>query len=54
MFLAEILYGFITRDYMRVSQVHFEAGYVPRDQDPASLRPGAPRDRRTDHGPFRQ
>lgn len=35
MFLAEILYGFITRDYMRVSIVHFEAGYVPRDQDPA-------------------
>lgn len=35
MFLAEILYGFITRDYMRVSRVHFEAGYVPRDQDPA-------------------
>jgi ubiquinone biosynthesis protein len=35
MFLAEILYGFITRDYMRVSRVHFEAGYVPADQDPA-------------------
>ena len=35
MFLAEILYGFITRDYMRVSEVHFEAGYVPPDQDPA-------------------
>lgn len=35
MFLAEILYGFITRDYMRVSQVHFEAGYVPREHDPA-------------------
>ena len=35
MFLAEILYGFITRDYMRVSVVHFDAGYVPRDQDPA-------------------
>lgn len=34
-FLAEILYGFITRDYMRVSVVHFEAGYVPADQDPA-------------------
>ena len=32
--LAEILYGFITRDYLRVSRVHFEAGYVPRDQDP--------------------
>lgn len=29
-FLAEILYGFITRDYRRVAQVHFEAGYVPR------------------------
>ena len=28
-FLAEILYGFITRDYMRVARVHFEAGYVP-------------------------
>ena len=37
MFLAEILYGFITRDYMRVSQVHFDAGYVPRDQDPANF-----------------
>ena len=34
MFLAEILYGFITRDYMRVSLVHFDAGYVPGDQDP--------------------
>jgi ubiquinone biosynthesis protein len=28
-FLAEILYGFITRDYRRVADVHFEAGYVP-------------------------
>ena len=27
-FLAEILYGFITRDYLRVAEVHFEAGYV--------------------------
>jgi ubiquinone biosynthesis protein len=36
-FLAEILYGFITRDYLRVSQVHFEAGYVPSHQDPASF-----------------
>ncbi|GGF02172.1 2-polyprenylphenol 6-hydroxylase [Stappia taiwanensis] len=32
-FLAEILFGFITRDYRRVAEVHFEAGYVPRDQD---------------------
>lgn len=31
-FLAEILYGFITRDYRRVAQVHFDAGYVPREE----------------------
>lgn len=30
---AEILIGFIRRDYRRVAEVHFEAGYVPRDQD---------------------
>ena len=29
-FLAEILFGFIRRDYLRVAQVHFEAGYVPK------------------------
>ena len=29
-YLAEILYGFITRNYHRVADVHFEAGYVPR------------------------
>lgn len=28
-FLAEILHGFITRDYESVARVHFEAGYVP-------------------------
>ena len=28
-FLAEILLGFIVRDYRRVAEVHFEAGYVP-------------------------
>jgi ubiquinone biosynthesis protein len=28
-FLAEILYGFIRRDYHRVAEVHFAAGYVP-------------------------
>ena len=31
---AEILYGFLRRDYARVAEVHFEAGYVPRDRDP--------------------
>src|SRR5207244_7437447 len=28
-FLAEILYGFITRNYHRTAEVHLEAGYVP-------------------------
>ncbi len=28
-FLAEILLGFITRNYQRTAEVHFEAGYVP-------------------------
>ncbi len=32
-FLAEILYGFIVRDYHRVAEVHFEAGYVPRQHN---------------------
>lgn len=32
-YLAEILHGFITRNYRRVAEVHFEAGYVPSDQD---------------------
>jgi ubiquinone biosynthesis protein len=41
-FLAEILHGFITRNYRRVAEVHFEAGYVPRrhsvDQFAQALR----------------
>ncbi|MEL6858972.1 MAG: AarF/UbiB family protein [Pseudomonadota bacterium] len=31
-FLAEILWGFLRRDYYRVAEVHFEAGYVPPDK----------------------
>ncbi len=27
---AEIVHGFITRDYMRTAKVHFDAGYVPK------------------------
>ncbi len=27
--LAEILWGFLQRDYMRVAKAHFDAGYVP-------------------------
>lgn len=34
---AEILMGFIQRDYRRVARVHFEAGYVPRDRDEAQF-----------------
>ena len=29
-FLAEILYGFIQRDYNKVAEVHFQAGLVPQ------------------------
>lgn len=31
-YLAEILWGFISRDYDRIARVHFEAGYVPKTQ----------------------
>lgn len=34
-YLAEILWGFLDRDYERVAQVHFDAGYVPRTHDVA-------------------
>jgi ubiquinone biosynthesis protein len=30
---AEILIGFIRKDYRRVAEVHFEAGYVPYDRN---------------------
>lgn len=30
---AEILFGFIRKDYRRVAEVHFEMGYVPPDRD---------------------
>ncbi len=30
---AEILIGFLRRDYLRVAEVHFEAGYVPENQN---------------------
>ena len=29
-YLAEILYGFIKRDYVKVAEVHFQAGLVPQ------------------------
>ncbi len=30
---AEILMGFLQKDYKKIAEVHFEAGYVPYDQD---------------------
>jgi ubiquinone biosynthesis protein len=32
-YLAEILWGFLKRDYRRLAEVHFQAGYVPASQD---------------------
>ena len=32
-FLGEMLLGFLTADYKRVADVHFDAGYVPAGQD---------------------
>jgi len=41
-FFAEILHGFITRDYHKLADIHFEAGYVPahknRDDFAQALR----------------
>lgn len=41
-YLAEILHGFLVRDYARIARVHFEAGYVPEghavDDFAAALR----------------
>lgn len=36
-YLAEILWGFLQRDYPRVAQVHFDAGYVPRQHSVAAF-----------------
>ncbi len=36
-YLAEILWGFLQRDYARVAAVHFEAGYVPAHHDRAAF-----------------
>lgn len=36
-YLAEILWGFLNRDYVRVAEVHFRAGYVPGGHDRAAF-----------------
>ena len=53
-FLAEILLGFITRDYRRVAEVHFEAGYVPSASLGGEFRASHPRHRRADPQPHRR
>jgi ubiquinone biosynthesis protein len=32
-YMAQILYGLLTRNYAQVADIHFEAGYVPATQD---------------------
>ena len=36
-YLADMLMGFLQGDYRRVAEVHFDAGYVPRDQSPEAF-----------------
>jgi ubiquinone biosynthesis protein len=36
-YLAEILWGFLQRDYQRVAQTHFDAGYVPAHHSVAAF-----------------
>lgn len=36
-YLAEILWGFLRRDYGQVAQVHFDAGYVPQRHSVAAF-----------------
>jgi ubiquinone biosynthesis protein len=36
-YLAEILWGFLERDYVKVAQTHFDAGYVPRNHSVAAF-----------------
>ncbi len=36
-YLAEILWGFLRRDYARLAEVHFQAGYVPSHHDRGSF-----------------
>ena len=41
-FLAEILYGFIQRDYVKVAEVHFQAGLVPQNASKDEFKHYAP------------
>jgi len=36
-YLGEMLLGFLSADYQRVADVHFDAGYVPPNQDKAAF-----------------
>jgi ubiquinone biosynthesis protein len=37
LFMAEMLHAFLTRDYLRAAEIHFEAGYVPKHKSLANF-----------------
>ena len=37
LFMAEMLHAFLTRDYQRAAEIHFEAGYVPKHKSLANF-----------------
>ena len=47
-YLADMLIGFLSGDYRRVAEVHFDAGYVPRRPLDRRVHAGLPFDRRAD------
>ena len=51
-FLAEILYGFILRDYKKVADVHIVAGLVPKNVNVDELAQALRSHRRTDFWPI--
>lgn len=40
LYVARILRGFIRKDYMEISQIHFDAGYIAQDQCPYQFAQG--------------
>lgn len=37
LFMAEMLHAFLTRNYLRAAEIHFEAGYVPKHKSLANF-----------------
>ena len=36
-YLAELMFAFLTKDYEKVANIHFDAGYVPSTQSKQSF-----------------